>query len=402
LVVRNVFNKATEGRVVFLERNAALRSDQSFRNRIHEDHHNGDSILEQLDIDMVLDFPVDPMHLVDLGVCRKLLLTWIRGPLERRISKNLIEIISARLELLRDFIPREFARLSRSLKFIDRWKATEFGLFISYIGPVVLAGILSGRMFNNFLVFHVAVRILSSNEYCFSQNEYARKLLHLFVAECQNIYGSYFLSFNVHCLIHLCDDVMRFGSLPNFSAYPFENYLQSLKKLLRKSNQALQQVIKRLMERFHIDATPKTICYDSRQYRFKLQHDSGPLLPNLIRSSKQYREMHLGPWYLSCKEPNNCVYLKDSSVILIENFVANAMGDFICGRRYRQTGNLYNYPIPSTSYNFVRVERLSDSLEFWPLIDVKCKAVRVPNFVGCSIEMDGTFAVFPLLMEENN
>jgi hypothetical protein len=96
------------------------------------------------------------------------------------------------------------------------------------------------------------------------------------------------------------------------------------------------------------------------------------------------------------------VYLKDSSVILIENFVANAMGDFICGRRYRQTGNLYNYPIPSTSYNFVRVERLSDSLEFWPLIDVKCKAVRVPNFVGCSIEMDGTFAVFPLLMEENN
>ena len=193
-----------------LERNAAWRSDQSFRNRIHEDHHNGDSVLEQLDIDMVLDFPVDPMHLVDLGVCRKLLLTWIRGPPERRISKNLIEIISARLELLRDFIPREFARLSRSLKFIDRWKATEFGLFISYIGPVVLAGILSGRMFNNFLVFHVAVRILSSNEYCFSQNEYARKLLHLFVAECQNIYGSYFLSFNVHCLIHLCDDVMRF------------------------------------------------------------------------------------------------------------------------------------------------------------------------------------------------
>ncbi len=124
-----------------LERNAAWRSDQSFRTRIHEDHHNGDSILEQLDIDMVLDFPVDPMHLVNLGVYRKLLLTWIRGPLERRISKNLIEIISARLELLRDFIPREFARLSRSLKFIDRWKVTEFGLFISYIGPVVIAGI---------------------------------------------------------------------------------------------------------------------------------------------------------------------------------------------------------------------------------------------------------------------
>jgi hypothetical protein len=47
---------------------------------------------------------VDPMHLVDLGVCRKLLLTWIRGPLERRLPKNFVEIISARLELLRDYI----------------------------------------------------------------------------------------------------------------------------------------------------------------------------------------------------------------------------------------------------------------------------------------------------------
>lgn len=62
-----------EGRVVFLERNAPLRTNESFRNRIHEDYHNGDSILELLDLDMVLDFPVDPMHLVDLGVCRKLL-----------------------------------------------------------------------------------------------------------------------------------------------------------------------------------------------------------------------------------------------------------------------------------------------------------------------------------------
>ena len=169
---------------------------------------NGDSILKLLDLDMVLDFPVDPMHLVDLGVCRKLLLTWICGPLERRLPKNLVEIISARLELLRDYIPREFARLSRSLKFIDRWKATEFGLFVSYIGPVVLAGILSSRLFDNFLVLHVAVRILSSNKYCVDQNEYARKLLNLFVSECERIYGSYFISFNVHCLIHLCDDVL--------------------------------------------------------------------------------------------------------------------------------------------------------------------------------------------------
>jgi hypothetical protein len=155
-----------------------------------------------------------------------------------------------------------------------------------------------------------------------------------------------------------------------------------LKKLLRKSNQALQQVIKRLMELFHIDEVSPKTCYDKRQYRFKLQHDSGPLLPNMIRSLKQYKELHFGPWYLSCKIPNNCVYLKDSSVILIENIVSNETGDFICGRRYRQLNNIYDYPIPSSSYEFFRVGSLSDSLECCPLINIKCKVVRVPNFVG--------------------
>jgi hypothetical protein len=85
----------------------------------------------------------------------------------------------------------------------------------------------------------------------------------------------------------------------------------------------------------------------------------------------------------------------------LRNIVSNETGDFICGRRYLQTRNVFTYPVPSTSYDFVRVGRLGNSLESWPLINVNCKALRVPNFVGCSIEMDNTFAVFPLIMEEN-
>jgi hypothetical protein len=60
------------------------------------------------------------------------------------------------------------------------------------------------------------------------------------------------------------------------------------------------------------------------------------------------------PWYLSCKEPSNCVHIKDLSVILILNIFSNESGDFIYGLRYPQTGNIYTYSIPSTSY-YVRV-----------------------------------------------
>ena len=120
------------------------------------------------------------MHLVKLGVSQKLLLTYVRGPLDCRLPNSQVAIESFRLEMLRDHIPKEYPRNTRSLKFVDRMKATEHGLFHSCVGPVVLFDILPTRLYNNFLVFHVAITILSSDEFCYSQNEYARQLLLFF------------------------------------------------------------------------------------------------------------------------------------------------------------------------------------------------------------------------------
>lgn len=79
------------------------------------------------------------MYLFDLGVTRKFIVTWVRGPLLTRLHKNLVDVISSRLQIFSEFIPREFARQTRSLKFIDQFKATEFGLMNSGVGPVVLS-----------------------------------------------------------------------------------------------------------------------------------------------------------------------------------------------------------------------------------------------------------------------
>ena len=50
-------------------------------NETQEGHHRGVSLFLQLhNLDIIHDFPLDYLHQVCLGVMKKLLLTWNRGP----------------------------------------------------------------------------------------------------------------------------------------------------------------------------------------------------------------------------------------------------------------------------------------------------------------------------------
>lgn len=61
------------GRMLFPEVNAAQRTDQSFKEQEDKDHHKGQSSLLGLTVGMVSQFVLDFMHLVCLGVMRKLI-----------------------------------------------------------------------------------------------------------------------------------------------------------------------------------------------------------------------------------------------------------------------------------------------------------------------------------------
>lgn len=75
-----------------------------------------------------------------------------------------------------------------------------------------------------------------------------------FICPSIKIYDPDFVSHNIHNLLHLSDCVKLYGSLDNFSVFPFENYMQQLKKV-RKSAQSLQQIIRRIIEENNI-----TLC----------------------------------------------------------------------------------------------------------------------------------------------
>jgi len=87
---------------------------------------------------------------------------------------------------------------------------------------------------------------------------YAKELLLWFVNNCKHIYGSCFNVYNVHALTHLADDVTHYGcTLNEISAFKFENYMQTLKKMVRNSNNPLCQIQKRLAEKNFSPPTSK-------------------------------------------------------------------------------------------------------------------------------------------------
>ena len=159
-----------------------------------------------------------------------------------------IDAISTDLQHLANHVCVEFARKPRSLNEFDRWKAVELRLFLLYLGPVVLRKQLTSDLYHHFMLLHVAVSILVNREMCKSHCDYAEKLLHTFVKDLSKLYGEQSMIYTMHSLIHICDDVRRFGSVDEFSAFPFENTLGRMKRMIRNGKLPLMQICRRLSE----------------------------------------------------------------------------------------------------------------------------------------------------------
>jgi len=202
-----------------------------------EDHHVGVCPLKPLSVGCVSQFGLDYMHLVYLGVVWRLLLYWKGpvGPLCVRLGNTAVSELSQKLLSLSCHVPCEFAITPRSVTEVLCWKATEFRQFRLYTGPVVLRGILSNALYHHLLLLSIAIRILASPQYASRYCDYANTLLVLFVSEAERLYGREIYLYNVHSLIHLANDMKCLGILDNFSCFPFENKLGSIKEIGSKT-----------------------------------------------------------------------------------------------------------------------------------------------------------------------
>lgn len=241
-----------DGRVVYNTQELfPLRKAQQFQNMAYEDHQIEQSPLTDIGILCIEQFALDYMHCVCLGVVRRILSFLKHGPTQCRQSARQISEISNRLVSLSGLMPSEFARQPRSLLELDRWKATELRQFLLYTGPVVLRDVVPTPIYDHFLCLNVAIAFMldadadKRNFYL----PYAKELLECFVGNCPDIYGNTFTVYNVHNLIHLHEDITFFQcSLNDISAFKYENHLQMVKKIVKKAQNPIAQIAKRLTE----------------------------------------------------------------------------------------------------------------------------------------------------------
>lgn len=322
-----------------------LRTDESFRNRTHLLHHHEkyhfmQTTLEAIGIQMVSQIPIDPMHLLDLGLGKKLIGYFNEAKLTHidceAISKHLCEKVKPNT-------PCEFSRTCQPLDDVSVWKATDFRQFLCYTGMVVLKDKLDNNVYYHFLLLVCAYRLLSQQN-CEQNVGIAQKLLERFVELFPSVYGRDSIVYNVHELLHLSACVTQFGTLDSFSCYKFENFMQYIKKDIRSPTNILQQVYNRMKENEKFPT--------ERKYKFD--------------------EFSLSPKNMS---DSFCAI----NQIPIKIVKINVERNLISGHRCLNINSFFDAPLNSKiDLGIVTYTVLETNVEIFKYSDVKYKFFRIP------------------------
>lgn len=119
------------GEVEFFHMLPLLRTNDSLKRQLDVGHHRGTAILTHLPIDSIKVALLNYMQLVCLDAAKKLIILLVSG--QRRqgpVTRDEMPYLNVSLQ--------NSSRKPRSFSQLNRWKATEFLLFLLHTGPVIL------------------------------------------------------------------------------------------------------------------------------------------------------------------------------------------------------------------------------------------------------------------------
>lgn len=203
--------------VVFPNSRCPDRTDDQFRKKMYGLHHKADSPLLKLPIDMVKDVPVaDSLHLIDLGVMKRLMVGWRDGNFGKYETKWCSsDINQVTMFLNHRTMPSEIHRSMRGLDQLAHWKASEYRSFLYYLSIIILPQVLPESAYSHFLCLFCGITICSSKIY---ENllPLAKELLLYFVEHYKDHYGASYVTSNVHNIVHMTDASLKIWTTSDF------------------------------------------------------------------------------------------------------------------------------------------------------------------------------------------
>lgn len=242
--------KTVQGKRVYKGVNYTERTNESFQKKRQPEHHSIKEVSPLINIiglDIIKSVVLDPMHFLCLGVTKCLLQVFIHGDRHHRIGLRNITLLQNLLNSISPNIPMEFQRRNFDLLDISNWKATQFRFFLLYCSGLFLIHVLPHNVYQHFMLLYVSCRLLSSEKLALQYAQYSRNFLRQFVKLIPTYYGEGLLTITIHNLIHIADDVMHMKQpLFKYSAFPFEDCIGFVKKLLRNTPHIILQITRRL------------------------------------------------------------------------------------------------------------------------------------------------------------
>lgn len=345
----------------------------------------------------VTDSPLDPMHLIDLGVMKKLWFLWTSttNKLKRNgyvFHSGVRDILNNRISKISTYCPREFSRKPRTTEDSSHFKAKEFRNILLYTGPVILNGLLDSKKYNHFLSLHVAVRFLEMPSLISDKVslQYAEDLLLNFVGDFQHIYQKDLVSFNVHGLVHVVDDVRKYGRLSSYSSYSFESYLGKLSGLVHSGQHAAMQVPRRLHEIHKFPETDSKSIANRLRTAVSASDETLPSdFPQVSSKTRLYYTYESKLFFFDGNNTaNKYCEINEAEILEIKYFVHDEANNivYICGYFMKKIGPIYSVPCPSSHVDIFAVE----------LIENKNLSLKAQNFQNVT----GKF--YPMPWKENS
>ena len=196
--------------------------------------------------------PIDWMHCVCEGILkRQLFQKWFSEGYASQ-DFNLLHFIDEFDSMYTSIkVPHDVNRKPRSLRDIKHWKASEFRLFVLFIGlpclrQAVLSDVFPAETFYHFALLVTALRFLHSMSVSNHSVETSQILLDNFVRLLPHLYGGRDSTYNSHALLHLPGQIIDNGPLAFTSAFVFEFFIAHLNNIFSGTRGIPKQMITKL------------------------------------------------------------------------------------------------------------------------------------------------------------